>query len=136
MLLAMTSLDPSSPDDGRTREAGPRSRMHLRVERPTPSYCRVNRVVSDAERERETERVARRLAGFDKRALAETKAFVDAISLPEDAEPPPALSAFFASSARPGTQARLAALASHGMATDTELERRLGELVTLSRAVR
>ena len=41
MLLAMTSLDPSSPDDGRTREAGSRSSVHLRVERPTPTYCRV-----------------------------------------------------------------------------------------------
>jgi enoyl-CoA hydratase/carnithine racemase len=299
MLLAMTSLDPSSPDDGRTREAGSRSSVHLRVERPTPTYCRVtfdhppintvtattvaelfelvglietdpdltvvvfdsanpdyylahydtegdpaktlsmapgptgmhpwldltarlsrapvvsiasirgrargagsefvlacdirlagdkailaqfevgsgvvpgggtparlprligrgralevllvaddidaalaerygyvNRVVPDAELEHETGRVAERLAGFDKHALVETKGFVDAISLPQDAELPPALSAFFASSGRPETQARLAALASHGMGTDTDLERRLGELVTLARADR
>jgi hypothetical protein len=40
--------------------------------------------------------------------------------------------AFFASTARPATQARLAALAAHGLGRDSELERRLGELVSLA----
>jgi enoyl-CoA hydratase/carnithine racemase len=95
-------------------------------------YGYVNRVVPDDELDGETDRVARRVASFDKRAIAETKAFVDAITLPADNELPPALSAFFASSARPATQARLAALTARGLGQDSELERRLGELVPLA----
>jgi enoyl-CoA hydratase/carnithine racemase len=97
-------------------------------------YGYVNRVVPDAELEQETDRVARRLASFDKQAIAETKALVDAASLPDDAELPPALTAFFASAGRPAAQARVAALAAHGYGQDSELERRLGELVTLGTA--
>ncbi len=97
-------------------------------------YGYVNRVVPDHELEQETDRLARRLASFDKHAIAETKAFVDATTLPGDEELPPGLSAFFASSVRPATQARLAALAAHGLGRDTELERRLGELVPLAAA--
>ena len=97
-------------------------------------YGYVNRVVPDDELEQETDRLARRLASFDKHAIAETKAFVDAITLPGDAELPPGLSAFFASSVRPATQARPAAPAAHGLGRDTEPEPRLGELVTLAAA--
>ena len=95
-------------------------------------YGYVNRVVSDDRLEQETDRIARRIASFDKQAIAETKAFVDATTLPDDDELPSALTAFFASSVRPAAQARVAALASHGYGTDGELERRLGELVTLA----
>jgi enoyl-CoA hydratase/carnithine racemase len=97
-------------------------------------YGYVNRVVPDDQLEQETDRVARRLASFDKQAIAETKAFVDATTLPADDELPPALTAFFTSASRPATQARLGALASHGYGRDSELERRLGELVTLATA--
>jgi enoyl-CoA hydratase/carnithine racemase len=95
-------------------------------------YGYVNRVVPDDQLADETDRLARRLASFDKQAIAETKAFVDATTLPEDAELPPALNAFFASAGRPATQARLAALATQGLGHDSELERRLGELVPLA----
>jgi enoyl-CoA hydratase/carnithine racemase len=95
-------------------------------------YGYVNRTVGDAELDALTERMARRLAAFDKQAIAETKAFVDAASLPDDAELPPALGKFFASSGRPGTQARFKALVAQGLGSDSELERRLGELVTLA----
>jgi enoyl-CoA hydratase/carnithine racemase len=95
-------------------------------------YGYVNRVVPDDELEQETDRIARRLASFDKRAISETKAFVDATTLPADDELPPGLAAFFTSAVRPETQARVAALASRGLNTDSELERRLGELVTLA----
>jgi enoyl-CoA hydratase/carnithine racemase len=97
-------------------------------------YGYVNRVVPDDQLDRETERVARRLASFDKQAIAETKAFVDATTPPDYAELPPALTAFLASSARAATQARLAALESRGLGSDSELERRLGELVTVASA--
>jgi enoyl-CoA hydratase/carnithine racemase len=95
-------------------------------------YGYVNRVVPDDELDQETDRMARRLAAFDKQAIAETKAFVDVASLPDDAELKPALTAFFASSGRPATLARFAALAEQGLGQDSELERRLGELVTLA----
>jgi enoyl-CoA hydratase/carnithine racemase len=95
-------------------------------------YGYVNRVVADELLDEETDRLARRLASFDKQAIAETKALVDAASLPDDDELRPALNAFFASSARPTTQARYATLAAHGLGTDSELERRLGELVTMA----
>jgi len=95
-------------------------------------YGYVNRVVPDDELDEETDRIARRLASFDKQAIAQTKGFVDAVTLPPDEELPPALAAFFASAGRPATQARMAALASHGLGRDSELERRLGELVTLA----
>jgi enoyl-CoA hydratase/carnithine racemase len=97
-------------------------------------YGYVNRVVPDEQLDGETDRVARRLASFDKQAIAETKALVDVASLPDDAELAPALSAFFASAGRPGAQTRVAALAAHGYGQDSELERRLGELVTLATA--
>jgi enoyl-CoA hydratase/carnithine racemase len=95
-------------------------------------YGYVNRVVPDDRLDAETERVARRLASFDKQAIAETKALVDAASLPDDDELKPALKAFFTSSGRPATLARCGALAAQGLGTDSELERRLGELVTLA----
>jgi enoyl-CoA hydratase/carnithine racemase len=97
-------------------------------------YGYVNRVVPDDQLDEETDRIARRLESFDKQAIAETKALVDVASLPDDAELAPALSAFFASAGRPGAQTRVAALAAHGYGQDSELERRLGELVTVATA--
>jgi enoyl-CoA hydratase/carnithine racemase len=94
-------------------------------------YGYVNRIVPGDRLAGETDRMARRLAAFDKQAIAETKAFVDATTLPDDAELPPALSAFFRSSGRPATQERLAVLVAEGYGRDSELERRLGELVTI-----
>jgi hypothetical protein len=74
----------------------------------------------------ETDRVARRVASFDKQAIADAKAFVVATSLPLDEQLPPALKTFCASSARPASQARLGTLASRRLGSDGELERRLG----------
>src|SRR4051794_8152471 len=92
-------------------------------------YGYVNRMVADDRLEQETDRIVRRLASFDKQAIAETKSFVDASTLPDDAELKPALAAFFASSGRPAAQARVAALAAQGLGSDGDLERRLGALV-------
>jgi len=108
----------------------------LSVEGVTPQHWRftfdhgpikVNRVVPDDE----ADRIARRIASFDKQAIAETKAFVDTTTLPVD-ELPPALAAFFVSAARPATQARMAALASHGPGRDSEPERRLCQLIAVA----
>jgi enoyl-CoA hydratase/carnithine racemase len=94
-------------------------------------YGYVNRVVPGERLADETDRMARRLASFDKQAIAETKAFVDATTLPDDDELPAALAAFFRSSGRPAAQERLAVLVAEGYGRDGELERRLGELVTI-----
>ena len=97
-------------------------------------YGYVNRVVPAEALEEETDRLARRIASFDKPVLAEAKAFVDATTLPADEELPPALKAFFVSATRPATQARLANLVAQGYGRDGDLERRLGELVTQAMA--
>ena len=94
-------------------------------------YGYVNRAVPDADLDGFIDAFARRVAGFEKLALVETKAFVDATTLPDDAEFPPALRAFFQSASRPETRARSMALAKRGyqQRSDTELDlgRRLAE---------
>jgi len=92
-------------------------------------YGYVNRALPDDELLPFVDAFARRLAGFDKRAIAETKAFVDQASLPPDSELPPALMAFYASVARPETRARSAALAAKGLQTLSDVELRLGHHV-------
>jgi hypothetical protein len=61
-------------------------------------YGYANRVLRD---EQETDRIARRLASFDKQAIADTKSCVDASSLPDNAELRPGLTAFFAAAGSP-----------------------------------
>jgi enoyl-CoA hydratase/carnithine racemase len=92
-------------------------------------YGYVNRAVPDAELDAFVDRFARRLAGFEKSAIAETKAFVDRVSLPADSEFPPALAAYYTSVARPETRARSSALAAKGLQTLSDTELRLGHHV-------
>jgi len=92
-------------------------------------YGYVNRALPDAELLPFVHAFARRLAGFDKAAIVETKAFVDAASLPPDSDFPPALAAFYASVARPETRARSAALAAKGLQSMSDTELRLGHHV-------
>ena len=80
-------------------------------------YGYVNRAVPDAEFDGFVDTFAIRVAGFEKQTLAETKAFVDHITLPDDTEFPPAVKAFFESSARPQTRARSMALRKQGLPT-------------------
>jgi enoyl-CoA hydratase/carnithine racemase len=89
-------------------------------------YGYVNRALPDAELDVFVDRFARRIAGFGKEALAEAKSFVDEVSLPEDALFPPALAAFFRSTARPATRARMARLLENGLQGRTGLELELG----------
>ncbi|NYT41437.1 enoyl-CoA hydratase/isomerase family protein [Sphingomonas sp. R-74633] len=92
-------------------------------------YGYVNRALPDAELDAFVDRFARRLAGFDKAALAEAKQFVDQTSLPDDALFPPALDQFFRSTARPETRARMARLLEAGLQTRSDVELRLGNHV-------
>jgi enoyl-CoA hydratase/carnithine racemase len=63
-------------------------------------YGVVNRALPDAELDAYVEELAGRLAGFDRRTLAEAKALVDRTTLPAQAELVEAYEAFFASGAR------------------------------------
>jgi enoyl-CoA hydratase/carnithine racemase len=92
-------------------------------------YGYVNRAIPDAEFEAFVEHFARRLAGFDKQAIAETKRFVDQLSLPDDTVFPPALQAFFQSVARPETRARTIGLVQRGLQTRSDVELQLGASV-------
>lgn len=92
-------------------------------------YGYVNRALPDAELDAFVDRFARRIAGFDKAALAEAKTFVDAVSLPDDALFPPALAAFFRSTARPETRERMARLLERGLQRRSALELELGRRV-------
>jgi enoyl-CoA hydratase/carnithine racemase len=92
-------------------------------------YGYVNRVVADDELDAEVERIALRLALFDREAIARTKSYVDHVTLPPDEELPPALADFFASSGSPAAVARGARLRELGLNQDGDLERRLGARV-------
>ena len=92
-------------------------------------YGYVNRAVPDGELDAFVDTFARRIAGFEKEGLAETKQFVDALSLPDDGLFPPALDQFFVSTARPATRARMALLLQGGLQTRSAVELDLGRHV-------
>jgi len=92
-------------------------------------YGYVNRALPDAELDAFVHDFACRVASFDKAALVEAKGFVDEVSLPDDALFPPALDAFFRSTARPGTRARMAKLLEAGLQRRTDVELDLGRSV-------
>ena len=96
-------------------------------------YGYVNRAIPDDELDGFVDAFAQRLAQFDKRAIAETKGFVDQTTLPADAEFPPALTAFFNSVQRPETGKRAKALLQMGLQQRSEAELRLGEYVAQSK---
>jgi enoyl-CoA hydratase/carnithine racemase len=64
-------------------------------------YGYVNRVIPDGEIEGFTDAFARRIAAFDKVAVAGIKTLVDVATLPANEEFAPGLQAFFATSGRP-----------------------------------
>jgi enoyl-CoA hydratase/carnithine racemase len=89
-------------------------------------YGYVNRSLPDAELDEFVDRLARRIASFDKQAIADTKRLVDLNSLPSDAEIAPEWDAFKASLARPAAQARIRALFERGFHKPGDVETRLG----------
>jgi enoyl-CoA hydratase/carnithine racemase len=92
-------------------------------------YGYVNRALPDTELDSFVDTLAKRIAGFEKIAIAETKAFADQASLPPDADFPPALDAFFKSVARPETRQRVVTLMKNGLQKRSEVEMRLGHHV-------
>ena len=89
-------------------------------------YGYVNRSLPDAELDAFVDRLATRIASFDKQAIAETKHMVNINSLPADAEIAPEWDAFTASLARPAAQARIRTLFERGFHKPGDVETRLG----------
>jgi len=92
-------------------------------------YGYVNRALPDSELEPFVDTLARRIASFDKEAIAATKRLTDAASLPADAEIAPEWDAFLASLQRPAAQMRIRALFERGFHKAGEVENRLGHYV-------
>src|SRR6266481_1559952 len=89
-------------------------------------YGYVNRSLPDADLDAFVESLATRIASFDKRAISETKRFVDVASLPPDFEIAPEWDVCFASIMRPAAQERIKKLLDQGFHKAGDVENRLG----------
>jgi enoyl-CoA hydratase/carnithine racemase len=89
-------------------------------------YGYVNRSLPDADLDEFVDALATRIASFDKRAISETKRFVDAASLPPDFEIAPEWDVCFASIMRPAAQERIKKLMERGFHKPGDVEDRLG----------
>jgi enoyl-CoA hydratase/carnithine racemase len=94
-------------------------------------YGYVNRSLPDAELDAFVDRLAQRIASFDKDAIAETKQLVNIASLPPDSEIAPEWEAFISSLGRPAAQERIKKLMAQGFHRPGDVETRLGEYVGL-----
>lgn len=92
-------------------------------------YGYVNRSLPDTELDGFVDTLARRIASFDKPAIAETKRLANRASLPSDADIAPEWDAFIASVQRPATQARIKKLMEQGFHKPGDVENRLGHYV-------
>jgi len=90
------------------------------------AYGYVNRSLPDAELDRFVDTLARRIASFDKWAIANTKRLVNAASLPPDVEMAAGWAACMASVTRPAAQVRLKAFRELGFHAPGDAEDRLG----------
>jgi enoyl-CoA hydratase/carnithine racemase len=92
-------------------------------------YGYVNRSFPDADLDAFVESLATRIASFDKRAISETKRFVDVASLPPDYEIAPEWDVCLASIMRPAAQKRISMLMERGFHRPGDVEDRLGHHV-------
>jgi enoyl-CoA hydratase/carnithine racemase len=96
-------------------------------------YGYVNRVIPDAEIESFTDAFARRIAAFDKVALAGIKKLVDVATLPPDAEFAPGLQAYFATAGRPENRPFTERLLHEGLQQADGIETNLGTAIGMMR---
>jgi enoyl-CoA hydratase/carnithine racemase len=89
-------------------------------------YGYVNRALPDSLLDGFVDRLARRIASFDKQAMAETKRLVNTASLPENSEISPEWGAFVASLGRAAAQRRIGKLMERGFHRPGDVENRLG----------
>jgi enoyl-CoA hydratase/carnithine racemase len=92
-------------------------------------YGYVNRSLPDAELDEFVDEFARRVASFDKQAIAETKRLVNLASLPPDSEIAPEWGAFIDSLGRDGARDRIQKLMDRGFHHPGDVETRLGHYV-------
>src|SRR5256885_8019443 len=92
-------------------------------------YGYVNRSLPDAELDEFVEALANRIASFDKRAISETKRFVNVASLPPDYEIAPEWDVCLASIMRAPAQERIKKLMEQGFHKPGDAENRLGYYV-------
>jgi enoyl-CoA hydratase/carnithine racemase len=90
------------------------------------AYGYVNRSLPDAELDEFVDALARRIASFDKWAIANTKRLVNAASLPPDVEIAAGWDTCMASIPRPAAQGRIKALFEEGFHKPGDAEDRLG----------
>jgi enoyl-CoA hydratase/carnithine racemase len=88
-------------------------------------YGYVNRALPDAELDSFVDTMARRIAGFDKQAIAAIKRLVDIPTLPSDIEIGAEWGAFLDSAHRPQAQQNIKHLMEMGLQTKPEVEKRL-----------
>ena len=93
------------------------------------AYGYVNRIVPDAEIEDFTDRFARRIAAFDKVAVAGIKKLVDVATLPPDDELAAGLRAYFATAGRPQRRPFVELLFSNGLQRPDGIEADLGTAI-------
>ena len=90
------------------------------------AYGYVNRLIPDAEIERVTDAFARRIAAFDKVAIAGIKQLVDVATLPAEDEFARGLSSYFATAGRPENKPFVALLFQRGLQQPDGIETNLG----------
>jgi enoyl-CoA hydratase/carnithine racemase len=92
-------------------------------------YGYVNRLVPEADIERFTDDFARRIAAFDKVAVAGIKKLVDVATLPQDHELAPGLEAYFATAGRPENRPFVQSLLNNGLQQPDGIEIDLGTAI-------
>jgi enoyl-CoA hydratase/carnithine racemase len=90
-------------------------------------YGYVNRALPDAALDAFVDKMARRIASFDKQTLADIKRLVDASSLPTNEQIGAEWEAFLGSVKRPDAQQRIGKLMELGLSTNRDLEEHLDE---------
>lgn len=90
-------------------------------------YGWINRALPDAELDAYVDRLASRIASFDRRPLAEVKSLVNRSTLPTEADLTAGQDTFRASLARPEAHERIRTLLQRGMQQRGDVEYRLGE---------
>ena len=92
-------------------------------------YGYVNRALPDAELDEFVDTLARRIASFDRRAVAAAKNLVNQVSLPSADRLLEALNSFQAALTWTETQQRIEALLKRGLQQDSDFERRWPEVL-------
>lgn len=90
-------------------------------------YGWINRALPDAELDAHVDRLATRIASFDRRPLAEVKALINRSTLPSESDLKAGQDTFRASLAWPEAHARISQLLQRGMQQRNDIEYRLGD---------